>query len=605
MATLAGASLAGCTGPPDEVIIDTRVGDTRLSGPGDLSQPQGLSTRLSLYAEIGSQWWATKRARRAAAHETEAIDAPLRYSPGAPADLSAFEAQVATVREGDLEDVGAALRNLAEAGPERWPEILELLLHDRERSKREYRQVLAVVGGDVPNRYGHFDLHWKKAHGYDVRVSDDWFEDLLALEPVRISKALRPVYREILLTCALLEAASKIGRDDPAFTAGVVAGLLDAAYVHKGTFRDEVGRAIDGLGDLSLPHLMRESVPPPGEREDTVPSLRAAYAVYCLDRMDRLHPRRALEAAAEDRRLLTEVLSAYALVRDGEAAPLLLDYVDADQAGVREAARAAFDAYVEGPLPTTRRKSIRLLGGHTTTRRAALSYREHARLAIRARIERELPDHLEEACHLVLTGGVVDETCERQPKRLYTTYLEDLDDQRRTRRQVLIARALASDDKIAGATLLDTLLTSGDALGSEGPELLAPYYAEVADEAAESGDPARAAQLLRKSAMLVSDTDPVRARALTLDALVLESEVEGLDHRGRTMLLTTARQIDDERGNPQLSAALARLDADQAHAYDGLRGRLRTGLMSMFAGLGALFGLGMLLHRRREPKAEA
>ena len=332
-------------------MIDTRVGDDRAQ-----SDLEAARETLAALAEIGATWWDQRDERRAALARADAASGDpagpetFDYEPEPPRESAAFAAQVQALREGPIDEVGIVARNLAEAGPELWPEIAEQLLAERERPKREYKQVLALIGGDVPNRYGHFALHWKQAHGYDVRVSEDWFEDLLGLPPARVSKLLRPVYRDALLTVSLLRAASKVAASDTGQVEAVVAGLLDAAYVHEGTFRDEVGRAISAIGDPAIPHLMRQSVIPDDADEGSVLARRGAYAGYCLDRMDRLHPSRAIEAASGERRLLADVLGAFAEVKDGEAAPLLLDYVDADAPGVRAAGRAAFEAYVVGPL---------------------------------------------------------------------------------------------------------------------------------------------------------------------------------------------------------------------------------------------------------------
>ncbi|MCA9685693.1 MAG: hypothetical protein KC457_26185, partial [Myxococcales bacterium] len=371
----------GCDDSPAEVVIDTRVGQPTLGPRDDTGEdgfgPTEIAARLVLYRDIGLAWWSGELSALAGvdAEDDDEDELPegeakakakpasedIVYEPRPPQDPEAFAALVAAVRQGPIDEIGVPLHNLAEAGPAMWPEIRELLMAERERSKREYRQVLSVIGGDVPNRYGYFELHWKKAHGYDVRLSEDWFEDLLGLPPARITKLLRPVYRDTLLTTALLRAAGDIGRTDPGLTPEVVATLLDAAYVHDGTFRDEVGRAIDRIGDQAIPSLLRESLPPEdyrgGQKADldkSVPERRAEYATYCLDRMDRLHPQRALEAVSDNRILLAETLAAYGLLRDGEAAPLLLDHVDADPPGIRAAARAAFEAYVVGPLPTAR-----------------------------------------------------------------------------------------------------------------------------------------------------------------------------------------------------------------------------------------------------------
>lgn len=607
--TLGPALLAltaiGCTGPPAEVVIDTRIGDATLAGrPGDEGHSWAeLQTRAALVQDMAERWWERREAEKRAAAAAESPDAQLvgvDYEPAPPAEAEALLAQLEAIHEGPVDEIAVPVRNLAEAGPELWPQVREALLAERERPKREYKQVLGVIGGDVPNRYGHFALHWKKAHGYKVRVSEDWYEDMLALEPARVSKLLRPVYRDILATCALLEAASKIAREEPELVDEVVAALLDAAYMHKGSFRDEVGRAIDAIGDPAIPHLMRESVIPEDAEEGSVAERRAEYAGYCLDRMDRLHPQRAIEAVADDRRLLADVLGAYAAVRDGEAAPLLLDFVDADQPGVRAAARTAFESYVTGPLPKVRRKSVRLLGGGTTTRRAELSYREHARLAIRDRLAKQEPELLEDECDLWLEGGVIDADCERQPERLFRAYVKLLDERRASRRDALIARALSSDHE-AGAAMLDTLLTDGTSLGPEGAELIAPFYAEVAAEVETQGDPARAAQLLRKSAMLIADADPVRARELTVDALVLESAVEGVDPRGREMLLNTA--LDLAPDDPTVSAAMGRLRAERAATDGALRQRFTLVLGALLALLALASWIAGRLHQRRARQA--
>ncbi|WP_146156290.1 hypothetical protein [Enhygromyxa salina] len=590
LSALLVASTLGCTGPPAEVVIDTRIGDRQAQ-----TEAEAARETLAALAEAGAQWWALRDARQADATEVQAGD-PIAYEPAPPRETSSLDAQLHALREGPIDEVSMITRNLAEAGPELWPQISTLLLAERERPKREYKQVLGVIGGDVPNRYGHFSLHWKKAHGHDVRVSEDWFEDLLGLAPARISKPLRPVYRDTLLTVALLRAAAGIAQREPALVGEVVSTLLDAAYVHGGTFRDEVGRSVDAIGDPAISHLMRESVTPDDAEEGSTAERRAAYAIYCLDRMDRLHPSRAIEAVAGDRRLLADVLGAYGLVRDGEAAPLLLDWVDADAPGVRRAARASFEAYVTGPLPKVRRKSIRLLGGQTTTQRAELSYREHARLAIRERLSAFDPELLEPECELWQPGGIVDPKCEGQPERLFHAYIERIDARRSSRRDALVARALSSSDLIAGAAMLDTLLTDGS--DPVEPDLIAPFYVEVADRIEAEGDPTRAAQLLRKSAILLADADPVRARELTVDALVLEAQVEGIDEGGRQMLLGTARDLDPD--GPAVSAALGRLEAQLDESGGSARERLRNLMLMLLAALGLLAWIGARIHRPRE-----
>jgi hypothetical protein len=602
-----GLLVLGCTGPPAEVVISTRVGDEQAR-----ADVAGAREAGSLLVDDARSWWARHPLRRAlgpspapAADGEElrsADDEPIaarvdviRYEPAPARELEQLHAQLHALREGPTDEIAMLARNIAQADPTTWPAIRAALLGERERPKREYKQVLAVIGGDVPNRYGHFALHWKKAHGHDVRVSDDWFEDLLALEPARISKPLRPVYRDTVLTVALLQAATHVAQTEPRLVSEVVTTLLDAAYVHDGTFRDEVGRSVSAIGNPAIPHLMRESVASETWAEGSVEERRAAYATYCLDRMDRLHPSRALDAVADDRRLLADVLASYAEVRDGEAAPLLLDWVDADAPGVRRAARASFEAYVTGPLPKVRRKSIRLLGGKTSTQRAELSHREHARLAIRDRLGATAPELLEPECALWLSGGLIDPECERQPERLFRAYLDHLDQRRLVRRDAIVAEALASADLDHGAALLDTLLTDGS--DPVDPDLIAPFYVEVATRAEAAGDPTRAAQLLRKSAMLLADHEPERARELTVDALVLESSVDGLDEPGKAMLLGTARELGED--DPVVAGALAALEHERGRSRASLREHLLWALLLLFAGLGLLAGIAARVHRPR------
>lgn len=594
--------LLACTGPPPEVVIETRVGEQQARRETDAAL-----TAAGTIADAARDWWAQRSplpidaaepeptADEDPASEPAAEQQPIRYDPTPPRELEQFTAQLHALREGPVEEVGLITRNLAQADASLWPEIRATLLAERKRPKREYVQVLAVIGGDVPNRYGHFDLRWKRAHGYNVKLSEDWYEDLLGVDLRRISKPLRPVYRDVLLTVGLLRAASKVAHDDPQQVGEVVEALLDAAYVHGGTFRDEVGRAIDTLGNPAIPHLMRESVAAPEWKEDSVEARRAAYARYCLDRMDRLHPSRAIEAVADDRRLLADTLAAFALTREGEAATKLLDWVDADAPGVRQAARTAFEAYVTGPLPQVRRKSIRLFNGETSTQRAELSYREHARLAIRDRLAKQAPELLEPECKLWLPGGLIDSECERQPERLFRAYVAHLDQRRLMRRDELVAQALVHEDREAGAALLDTLLTDGTEPPE--PDLVAPFYVEVASEAEARGDQARAAQLLRKSAMLLADADPTCARELTVDALTLEAGAEQIDDAGKAMLLGTARDLDPD--NQAVSQAIAALEQQRGESRAAVQQRLLLTLLGMFAGLGVLYWIGNRVHRPR------
>jgi hypothetical protein len=433
-----------------------------------------------------------------------------------------------------------------------------------------------------------------------VVLSEDWFEDLLALPRTKVSRGLRKVYRDCVLQAAMLRAASAIGRD-PNRSAEVVVTLLDVAYLHRGTFRDEVGRAIRRIGDEAVPHLIRAAVEPPRRRkDDDVEFKKAAYARYQLDRMDRLHPARAVAAVRQSPRLLADVLTAYGSARPGEAATVLLDHADAQSPRVRATARQAFLAYVTGPAPRTVRRTVRLLGGGTKKTRAYLSYRQRAAIAIRERLEVEAPSLVEEPCDIRREDGTRDAHCEAQPQRHATAYLAWLDERRRQREASQIEAALAEADANATMELLDRLLATSQDL--EAADRLVAFFSAAASSALAAGDPARAGQLLRKSARLAEREDPEGARGLRVRALLAEADAPGLDARGREMLLKTAS--DHAPNDPIISAALLDARSELTERSDPtLRTRVLGGLALLSLAMLCLGALGGPLRRRLIPSS--
>lgn len=513
-------------------------------------------------------------------------------------DPEAFAALLAAAGEAPLDELPAIAEALARTPSSLWPELAARLLGERKGRKADYKALLAGIGGDVPNRYGHFELGWKRAHGYTVKLSEDWYGDLLAMSSGRVGKSLRSIYRDCVVTAALLRAAAAIGRE-PARTEDVVEALLAAAYMHEGTFRDEVGRAIRRLGESAIPGLLRRSLTPelPADEKEAAEVKaseayrKAEYARVQLDRMDRLHPPKAIAAVRDDPRLLADLLAAYAVVRTEEAAAPLLEHVDAAIPRVRAAAREAFLAYVRGPAPRAERKTLRLLGGHTTEAPARLTHRDFARLAIRERIAADAPDLLEPECRPITQDGQRDRSCEAQPERLAVAYFARIESARRTREQAQVDDALAQPDRAATVAMLDALL-------ADNPELemraqLVPSYEAAADEAEAAGDRRRAAGLLRKSAALLGVADPERGTRLRLRALLVESEIDELPQQGRAMLLATAESLAPD--DPSLQAALARVAERPATAEEaGLRRRLGLLILAVGFGLAILLGLGYL-----------
>jgi len=578
---------AGCGDSSPVVEVSTHVGPSHARNDEALRREHARTVATTVLAEL----WVP---RRTAADAAELHDAPVHP----PADAAQFERLVEAIREVPLDEVGGPARRLAAAGPAVWPSTARALLAERKAPKGDYRSLLDAIGGDVPNRYGYFARAWKKAHGFDVKLSQDWFEDLLSLPMGRVAGGLRAVYRDSVLQVALLRAAAAVGHDDPALAGEVVATLLDVAYAHEGTFRDEVGRAIVAVGDEAVPHLLRAShytSPHRDEREDPA-ALRAEYARVQLDKMDRLHPERATAAVREDPRRLVALLEAYREVRPGEAAAVLLELADAAEPAVRDAAKAAFVAYVEGPPPAARGRTIRLLGGGTSTAFAHLTYRQRAAIAIRERMEAHVPALLEPACELKREDGSTDGKCEAQPERLTRVYLAWLHEQRRAADERAIAAALAEPDVRARVEQLDRLLAGNPML--EGAARLVPVYEEAAEAALAGGDAARAGQLLRKAAQLCAVTDTpaaaARAEALRVRALLAEASVPELRREGRRMLLASAQQLAPE--DARIGAALVELDR-----VEGTSPARWAPVAGVVFGLWGLGVLGSWRRRRREP----
>lgn len=548
-------------------------------------RPAAVRSLAGIFAEL-----------QASTPESEPILTAVRTPPTTEAEFAALIKELEEVPVADADPIAAALADTPAA---LWPAVDARLRVTRAARKADYKTLLALIGGDVPNKVGFFELSWKKQHGHTVKLSEDWYTDLLALPPGRISKSLRGIWRECVVTSALLRAAAAIGRD-PERTDAVVEGLLAAAYVHDGTFRDEVGRAIRRLGDPAIPGLLRRSVAPtlPVDEKEAaavkagVPWRTAEYARVQLDRMDRLQPGKAMAAVSGDPRLLAELLAAYGVVKPDDAAAPILGHVDAAIPRVRAAARAAFLAYVSGPAPRPERHTLRLLGGRTSDGPLRLTYRDYARLAIRERVTAEAPDLLEPECRAITEAGQRDRACEGQALRLAEGYFARLTTHRRAREQAQVDEALAQTDRAAMLAQLDALLADDPELPMR--EQVVPAYEAAADEAEHAGERARAAGLLRKSAALLAGLDASRADRLRLRALLLEAEIEGVSAQGRAMLLATAHE--QAPGDDAVAAAMARSVGRPATAEDAaLARRGGLGTLLIASGLLLLLGLGNLL----------
>lgn len=497
-----------------------------------------------------------------------------------PTTADEFEALLTMLREGPLDELNGPARRLAATPVDLWPHVRDALIAPRKPPKGDYRAVLDVIGGDVPNRYGHFARAWKKAHGHQVKLSTDWFEDLLGVQGGQISPALLPVFRDCIVQAALLRAATHAGQEGE--TSTVIATLLDVAYLHHGTFRDEVGRAIQSVGDIAIPALISASTSPE-DPEDLDAAKRATYARFNLDRMDRLHPRRATAAVRDQPDQLAAVLSAYGENKVGEAADTLLAFADDPSPVVRLAAREAFAKYVTGPAPTTQRREVRLLGGAVTHARAYLTYRERAEDALIARLE---PDQLASAYD--------PQTDAQATETLMNLYFDELDQARQSFVDRSIEDALTQPRLEQRAAALNRLLIERPT--PEQLRRIVPVFIDYGREREAASDHTGAAAQFRKAAVLSAKLDPPTAKSLEVAALINEAFVPKLPLHGRHMLLETASEVAPD--DPRIAVALERSTrARQAEARTQVPPLWRP--MALAAAILVSLALGLSLVERR------
>jgi tetratricopeptide (TPR) repeat protein len=132
-------------------------------------------------------------------------------------------------------------------------------------------------------------------------------------------------YRIAVTTAVLLEALAKAG------TTPAVKQLVKVAIDHGGVLRSEVARHVQALGDKAVAALIETRKEPSSE-------LRR-WAASQLEGLGKRVPADAVQT--KDNQVLADVLRAFANVRDMDALPVLLSFVNSDRIQVRGAAREA------------------------------------------------------------------------------------------------------------------------------------------------------------------------------------------------------------------------------------------------------------------------
>ncbi len=496
-------AVLGCNSEPI-VEVRTSVG----------SASQNAEPKMAALAALVQAWWQNLSFRAPAQATTE-----QQTEPQPPQDETALRQALHALREGPFEDVAGWATRLTHTPRSLWPAIERELMAPTISATADYKAVLDVIGGDVPNRYGHFARTWKRAHGYNVLLSEDWLADLLALPASRIGPLLRPVLRDCIARVSLLRAAAQPGEPDEGARNQRVGALLRLGYLNDGLFRDEIARVVTSLGEAGVAPLVTHVRVAEGIEQDM-----ASFAGFLLDRMGRRVPARAIAERRNQPHETAALLRAYGTSLPPDAAEVVLGFVNNPHRDVRNAAREAFTAYLS-TAHIARAKTIRLLGGRNVTAQAFVSPRARAVSALEHRLKEVAPTLL---------------TCAANPcapEMAARAYFAYLDLARTTSHARNVKAALATGDE-------NILALAVHRAGQDTPALfgasdVAAALFNQAKAHAKRHERSDAARLLRKASSLLA-TDHRAWAPLRQAAAIFESQAEGLDAAERRAMLRTA-----------------------------------------------------------------
>jgi hypothetical protein len=335
--------------------------------------------------------------------------------------LSAMTAQAAPLSLAELESSQASLRTapaplrlsvaqrVAAADPESLPILEEFVGRPLTSAVPTLRRLIHAIWGQYPNpEYpkgpGKDPPMWlvrpeppippgtprgKRPKPHDPEAAD-WLVALAQLElsgPAadpfladQPSAELHAARAELLLRVAVLRALGRLAAAEHGDACrDAVLALFQQAFVAEGLLRDECGRMLRSIGGAAVPTLVRIY----NDRARYGFRMRR-YAAYQLDRMDRMLPRKAIAAAADDR-IRAEILHTYGEVLPIDAIEAVLDQVGAQSHRVRREARWAWLRYVDGPPPPPAPKRKRKLPGgkeESEEKEDYLNYRDMAVLTL-------------------------------------------------------------------------------------------------------------------------------------------------------------------------------------------------------------------------------
>ncbi len=153
--------------------------------------------------------------------------------------------------------------------------------------------------------------------------------DLDVCDALLATKSEGVGYKPAVTTATLLRTLARIG------TTPALRQLIKVAGDHNGAFRPEIARHLKALGDKAVPALIET-------RKESSSELRH-WAVSQLEGMGKRIAGDAVQT--KDNQVLADVLRAFANVRDIDALPVILSFVNSDRIQVRAAAREAIGKF--------------------------------------------------------------------------------------------------------------------------------------------------------------------------------------------------------------------------------------------------------------------
>jgi tetratricopeptide (TPR) repeat protein len=292
-----------------------------------------------------------------------------------------------------------------------------------------------------------------------------------------------------LTTVSLLRALAHAG------TTPAVRQLVLIASDAGGVLRPELGRQLKQLGDRAVAGLIEA-------RRDPSPETRT-WASNLLDGLAKRTPGDAVQT--KDNQALSDILRAYANIKDLDALPVVLSFVNSDRVQVRSAAREATLAYGQDAQWKLREAYAALSGEPAPDGIAAAdlakklfdAYDRFRLHDVYALLEKGLAAHKEGRLKDAISA--FDEALARQPMLdrraeavpAYVAYGESLEDSDRGAALAYLRKALRLDE--AGAT---SSHVRSDVATLEGEDLVARGIADSEPfETALSLDPANSRAL--------------------------------------------------------------------------------------------------------------